>query len=425
MRARRALPAILLFAVALHASRLLSTADAELAVAPARALVSIGDVGRLRRQIARARAGESIVLGAIGGSITEGVGASRPEASYLARVAEWWKQNLGPRVDVVNAGIGSTGSNYGALRARRDLLVRHPDVVIVEFAVNDPDSREASESLEGLCRQILSEPNRPAVILLFMMDRKGWSAEHAHALVGNHYHLPMVSFRRALLPEIQRGALNWDDVLADGVHPNDRGHAYAADFVTGLLSAAAAQADRRGRHTASSRLPAPLISDRYQHVVLREAPDLQPLRNSGWVLDPESKAWVADSPGSTIEFRIEGRVPLLMDWHFHGSMGKARIVVDDARKSTIRDGYSDDTWGWRATVALPARSTARTHLIRAELLDEANPSSTGHEFRILGLGAAGATPGKTEAQHTKHRSVTASRRRRQGDPASHGNESRG
>ena len=88
MRTRRALPAILLL-VALHASRSPSAAaDAELAVAPARALVSIGDVDRLRRQIARARAGESIVLGAIGGSITEGVGASRPDASYLARVAE-------------------------------------------------------------------------------------------------------------------------------------------------------------------------------------------------------------------------------------------------------------------------------------------------------------------------------------------------
>ena len=38
---------------------------------------------------------------------------------------------------LVNAGLGGTGSLSGAFRVQRDLLQAEPDVVIVEFAVND------------------------------------------------------------------------------------------------------------------------------------------------------------------------------------------------------------------------------------------------------------------------------------------------
>jgi lysophospholipase L1-like esterase len=37
----------------------------------------------------------------------------------------------------VNAGIGDTDSQYGALRVQRDVLSYNPDLVVVEFAVND------------------------------------------------------------------------------------------------------------------------------------------------------------------------------------------------------------------------------------------------------------------------------------------------
>jgi lysophospholipase L1-like esterase len=353
--------------------------------------VSKGNLARLRWQMVRARSGQPIILGAIGGSITGGSGASTPEAAYLERIASWWKQSVSSKVAVVNAGVAATGSNYGALRAQRDLLQRHPDVVIVEFAVNDPASREASESLEGLCRQILREPNHPAVILLFMVRRDGWSAEDVHVPIGEHYRLPMISFRQALLPEIQAGRLSWDDILIDQVHPNDRGHGYAALFVTDLLCRAAALAERQHRPLVFGKIRHPLVSDRYEHVVLREARDLQPVRNSGWSLDGQAVAWVASTPGSMIEFAIEGKLPLVMVGQLHGPMGRARITVDDGPIATILDGYSDEEgWGSRVTAPLPAPSDRLSHIVRVEILRDLDANSMGHEFRILGLGGADA-----------------------------------
>jgi lysophospholipase L1-like esterase len=189
-----------------------------------RAQVSAGDLARLWRVFAKARRDERVVVGVIGGSITQGAMATRPEYRYGNRVAAWWRERF-PRAQIqfVNAGIGATGSDYGALRVRRDLLSKRPDFVIVEYAVNDPNEQRFGETLEGLVRQILQCPNQPAVVLLFTMHNNGSNAQKWHGKVGRHYDLPMISYRDALWPEIQAGRMKWEDVEADLVHPNDRG----------------------------------------------------------------------------------------------------------------------------------------------------------------------------------------------------------
>src|SRR3974390_2366012 len=96
----------------------------------ARSQVSSGDLARLSKALARARRGEPITLGFIGGSITAGAFATSAQNAYAGRVAAWWRDRF-PRCDLrmINAGVGGTGSMYGALRAGRDLLSGSPDLV--------------------------------------------------------------------------------------------------------------------------------------------------------------------------------------------------------------------------------------------------------------------------------------------------------
>jgi len=150
-----------------------------------RSLVSTGHPARLEQALAKARRGEAVTVGVIGGSITAGAGTSLPERRYGDRVAAWWRQTF-PEASVrfVNAGIGATGSDYGALRVKRDLLSQHPDFVVVEYAVNDPNTRAAAETLEGLIRQVLRETNQPAVLLLFTMNQDGGNAQEWQTKVG-------------------------------------------------------------------------------------------------------------------------------------------------------------------------------------------------------------------------------------------------
>ena len=355
----------------------------------ARSLVSLGDTTRVQRALAKARAGEPVTVAVIGGSITQGAAASSFEKQYGSLVAQWWREHF-PRskISYINAGIGATGSNYGALRAQRDLLAHHPDFVVIEYAVNDPNDRAFAETLEGLVRQVLAQPNQPAAMLLFMMNREGKNAQEWHAKVGAHYGLPMVSFRDALWPEIQADRIKWEDVEADMVHPNDRGHAYCARFVTAVLDQVLRDLPPADRLPQPGALPSPLLDDLFEHVTLREADALVPVENSGWALDPKTKAWTSTQPGSAIRFELEGQVFLTMHYVIKGPMGRARVTVDGQKPKEL-EGWFDQTWGGYRQTNEIARLAPGRHVVRFELLPESAPGSTGHEFRILGLGAAG------------------------------------
>ncbi len=359
-----------------------------------RSVVSLGDPARLERVLARARRGESVSLGVIGGSITQGASASRAERRYGERLAAWWRQTFpNSAIRFVNAGIGATGSDYGALRAGRDLLSHQPDFVVAEYAVNDPNGEASAETLEGLVRQVLRQTNQPAVVLLFMMTKDGGNAQEWHSKVGRHYELPMLSYRDALWPDVKDGVIQWSDIEADVVHPNDCGHDYAARFITRLLDRTLAALPADDRLPAVKPLPAPLISDRFEHVTLLEAEALKPSSNQGWTLvagAPGSSYWKAEQPGSAIEFEVPGPAILLMDWHLRGPMGRASVRVDD-RAPVVREAWFDQTWGgYRQTNPLARDLGPGKHKVRLEILPDKDPQSTGHEFRVMGLGVAGS-----------------------------------
>lgn len=363
-----------------------------------RSLVTLGDTARLQRALAKARRGETVEVAVIGGSITAGAKATKWERNYGSLLFQWWrKQFPATRILGVNAGIGATGSNYAALRAGRDLLSKRPDVVVVEFGVNDGNTREAAESLEGLVRQILTQPQQPAVILLFMMHSGGGNAQEWHGKVGRHYALPMVSYRDALWPEIKAGRLAWDDVEADGVHPNDRGHAYAARFLTHAIGKVLAALPPDRKLPSIKPIPPPLFSDLYEHVVLYEAGGLRPVTQDHWALGTGGggpMGWLSTVPGSTAVFAIPGRGLCLMEWRIRGPLGKAAIRVDGG-KPLVRDAWFSQTWGgYRATVDLGRDLPQGTHRIAVTVLEEKNAESEGHEYRILGIGALGTPPPK-------------------------------
>ena len=230
----------------------------------ARSVVSVGSFVRIGRVFARARRGQPIVIAAIGGSVTQGAWASQEDNRYLNRVAAWWRARFpGTPLRVVNAGIGGTASNYGALRAGRDLLSQAPDFVIVEFSVNDEWNDASVESYEGLVRKILRAPPAPAVLLLFLADAQGGSAQAQHARVGAWYNLPMVSLGDALRPMFRADAPDVRAFYQDTIHPNDRGHALVARLVTHWLDLALASADGQDGQ--------PLTSDIFDHTALFES----------------------------------------------------------------------------------------------------------------------------------------------------------
>jgi hypothetical protein len=275
------------------------------------------------------------------------------------------------------------------LRAQRDLLSKNPDFVVVEYSCNESDERQSAVTMEGLVRQILRAPSAPAVLMLFMTRKNGTNAQAWHSRVGEHYHLPMVSFHDGIWSGCQSGAWKIEDFIADEVHPNDFGHGVTAACVGHLLELA----QKKGAPTnAEAPLPTPLFSADYEATALQEAGDLKPLANQGWTLQAVGKdqAWHAERPGSTIEFELKGSALLFMSHVIRGAMGKAEVQVDDFPPKTV-DGWFSGKWGgYRSTIVLAdGLDASKPHRVRVKLLETKDPESTGTGFSIFGLGAAG------------------------------------
>ncbi|MBM3475349.1 MAG: SGNH/GDSL hydrolase family protein [Armatimonadetes bacterium] len=357
----------------------------------ARSLVTVGDTSRLQHVLAKARRNEEVVVAVIGGSITAGASASKEENRYGNLVAQWWRQTF-PQATIrfVNAGIGATGSNLGAHRAPSQLLVHKPDLVIAEYAVNDPNNQDAADTLEGLTRQILKLPNQPAMMLLFTMNNAGANAQEWHSRIGEHYGLPMVSFRDALWPEIEAKRLKWEDVEADMVHPNDRGHAYCATFITKVLAKVLADLPPDVALSPILPIPAPLISDVFEFTSFANA--LVPVANTGWAngdMWPFGKTWEATEPGSTLEFQVEGTAVSVACWKIKGDMGMARLQVDDAGPVTV-DGWFSADWGGHSCYETVARNLPPgKHTLRIEVLPDRAKESNGHKFILQLVMSAG------------------------------------
>ncbi len=359
----------------------------------ARSVISLGQAGRVLPALEKAQRGERVVIAAIGGSITQGAAASRPEFRWANRVAQWWIDTF-PQADVafVNAGIGATGSDIGAHRAKDHLLRERPDFVLVEYAVNDSGLATPDETLEGLLRQILAMPNQPGALLLMTMGNTGANVQDKQIPVGRHYGLPMVSFRDAMWPEIEAGHIAWEAIEADVVHPNDRGHAICADLIVQVLEKWRAQLPAAGS-TPADPLPAPLISDTFARTVLRSRDNLRPVRADGWEPIAGSqygRGWRADAPGSALEFEVEGTAVGLIFWRVKGPMGVAEAQVDERPPVRLEAWFNAD-WGGYTPFQMIARDLpAGPHRLRITLLDEQQEGSTGHRFEVHGVACAGA-----------------------------------
>ena len=122
------------------------------------------DLERIKSVIQRAQSGQELTIGFLGGSITQGSLATVHENTYAYRVYKWWCDTFPQaKFNYVNGGIGGTDSYYGVSRAVTDVLMYQPDLVVVDFSVNDVDNIYCEETFEGVLRKLLCWSSRPAV----------------------------------------------------------------------------------------------------------------------------------------------------------------------------------------------------------------------------------------------------------------------
>ncbi len=208
-------------------------------------ILSTGTNGRLEKVIEKIQNGEDVIISMIGGSITEGAGAENFSYAYGEQFI-FSLQDTYPdsSIHYYNAGLGGTPSTLGLMRYERDVtdtIGADPDLVIVEFAVNDWEEPTYGRAYESLVRTILEKENEPAVLLLFSVFQSKWNMQDEYAPIGEHYGLPMVSISDATSYAYDTGNLTDDLFFADIYHPTNYGHRIMADCLVELFSRVATQ----------------------------------------------------------------------------------------------------------------------------------------------------------------------------------------
>lgn len=325
----------------------------------------------------RAARGEPLRYVAIGGSITQ--------ASGPGWVGDWLREQF-PKSDVtvVNSGMSGTGSSLGIFRAERDIISHEPDLVAIEYCVNDGGltDDQAIRYMETLVVRLKSLPHPPAIVIVEAAARTGVNLER-HRRVARHYDLIEVDLQAAVNARLAAIGKPWGVLFADDVHPNRAGHAFYAETMREVLRPLVerARAADTTVPTSAASLPAPLSAK----PLLLDA-RMTPLHGHvtpGWKALPLSPVWwsrffqgalTAEEPGTMLRIPVRGTTVGLIH-----SMGKDQgsffVNVDGGTPRHIfvntRDGFSSTNVG----VDLPAREHVLNVVLPAK--SETDPRRNG------------------------------------------------
>ncbi len=184
-------------------------------------------------------AGDRVNVVFLGGSITWGATATDPQkTSYRALVTSWLETTF-PKAHInsIDAAIGGTGSKLGVFRMDRDVTAYDPDLVIIEFAVNDSESPDTMETMEGILRKLHAHNPETAVVILVLGAGGDYSALPtwtSHRSLAASFGLPCIDVVAPVQKLMEEG-LSTAEFLSDGCHPNDKGYRLYADIICGEL----------------------------------------------------------------------------------------------------------------------------------------------------------------------------------------------
>lgn len=244
-------------------------------------IVSFGDTGRLLKAINRAESGKETCIAYIGGSITQGAGAAPINTEcYAYKSYNLFKDKFGcgNNVHFIKAGVGGTPSELGIIRFERDVLrdnTVEPDIIVIEFAVNDEGDETKGDFYESLVKKALNLRNRPAVILLFSVFANDENLQERMIPVGSNYNLPMVSIKNAVTSQFYKKdregrVLTKNQFFYDIYHPSNAGHRIMAECLFYLMEQAAVNGNVTEEEKSTEKLLSkePVIGNTFEKIKL-------------------------------------------------------------------------------------------------------------------------------------------------------------
>ena len=316
---------------------------------------------RLSNTYSKIKSGERLNVVYYGGSVTSGTGASDDEKTSYRALTTAYLKGLSSGVTETNLCIGGTGTYLAAARFEHDVISANPDLLIIEFAINDVYSgiktEQSKANLEYMINRLFDSNPYADIIIALVTNKSYYGFQYdsykAHVEVANHYNIPVVD----LGGEMYNRLKGWYDGFqnTDSVHPNDTGHKLYADIMIDAFKELFAD-----KPAAAHKMPANKhCKNGYSKLTNTVATSIQkdgnwslyswfnntdyektgsPLRSSSLLKSLYPKYLAPDDVGKTLTFTFTGN-----SFGFIGSLkngASLRIVIDDDSAKTL-DGSSN------------------------------------------------------------------------------------
>ena len=350
----------------------------------------------LKNVYAKLKAGKEVRVAYFGGSITAANG-------WRVKTLKWFQSAYpSAKVSEIHAAIGGTGSDLGVFRCRQDVLRLKPDLVFVEFAVNDggapPD--QIYRCMEGIVRQIRAADPLTDICFVYTLHT-GMNKEYeagrcprstsAQERVADHYGIPSINVAMKIVEMARAGTLVYKkEKDADGkekpvpegaivfsgdeCHPTDPAHQVYCDVIAEGLKKME-EAAKPGPHPVK----APLVAN---HLESAKLVALTPaMLSPGWKrLDPKTglaksfadrlpELWEGRAPGDAITFKFKGTAAKLYD--LVGPDGGQAVVTVDGKAGKPQPRFdSYCTYHRLASLYIAEGLADGVHTVRVEIHPE-------------------------------------------------------
>ncbi len=284
----------------------------------------------------------------LGGSVTDGQGGQNGYC-WRSATTKWFRTNF-PKATIteVNESVGATGSYWGYFRVNEDIISHSPDLIFIEFAINDLyvnlTKEQSMANMEGIVCKIREFLPKADIVFVFVTDEERvgqeFTAVAAHKSIAQHYGIPYINAGEALAKDMQSTGYRWKNYSNDNVHPNNYGYKVYAESVAEFLKESFVTAPPKVKELKDHKMPSSdyisNVSKSSKVVMAKDITDIQgcellSLSNQAFYFTDES---LHCAKGNVINFNFKG-IGL-------GMMADARedsevlITVDDQEPQVVR-----------------------------------------------------------------------------------------
>ncbi|SDN00535.1 SGNH/GDSL hydrolase family protein [Kriegella aquimaris] len=346
--------------------------------------------GGLNNVLFKMKNRDTVRIAYLGGSITA-------QPGWRIHSFNWFKENY-PETEFVeiNAAIGGTGSPFGAYRLKDQVLQYNPDLVFVEFAVNDSNTNpeEITRSMEGITHQIWKQNPEIDICFIYTIKEdfldiyKKYSLPSSIATmekIAEHYQIPSINFGPEVLRRVDEGKVLFkgnketnDSIVVfspDGVHPYpESGHKiYHEVFVRALTEMKSKSAGTVLKHNIVKPLNAnPSVNTKMiDWGIIDSKEELTAIETkSDSIFKRFSRYFNSIGkgvPGDSLSFQFRGKAFGFYDVIGPGT-GTLEVSVDGEKQNHNRfDGYC--TY-WRISYKTIGGWTDSIHTVSIKVRDE-------------------------------------------------------